>query len=53
MDPVLGPELLGGDGVHLNPQEETRMAQRLIRWIDASSKYLRMKLGKRLNGEQI
>ena len=51
MDPVLGPELFGGDGVHLNAQGDARMAQRMIRWIDASSKYLRMDRVKKSKGK--
>jgi lysophospholipase L1-like esterase len=53
LDPVLGPEMFGGDGVHLNAKGDASLAQRLIRWIGPSSKYLRMKKIKNPNDEQM
>lgn len=53
MDPVLDSELFARDGVHLNARGDARMANRLIRWIDASSKYLGMKGKKRVNREHL
>ena len=53
LDPVLGPGMFGGDGVHLNAKGDASLAQRLIRWIDPSSKYLRMKTVKKPNCDQM